>query len=703
MRAAMEPSIFQLPQLLARAVAAHQAGDLARAEFLYKQVLQADKKQFDALHMLGVIEGQRGNFAAGLARIEEALRSRPKSVEALVNLGRMQGELGKYDAAAATYQRVLALDPRSVLAHNNLSIVLRRQRHHDEAIAHCDAALKLAPNYADAWNNRGNALFDLGRFDEALADYDRSIALQANNADAHLGRGNALYELDRYDAALAAYDRALAIDGKLAKAWSGRGNVLAGMQRYEEALLARTNAFALAPDLDYAEGSWLHSKLQLCDWTNLAEEVARLLDGVRQDKPLSLPFMILPLPASAADQLKCTERYVKNQPSFPGTWTGEIFKHERIRLAYVSSDFREHPVAHLTAGLFEHHDSSRFETIAISLGPVEDSALYRRLSAAFDQFIECHSDSDQDVVALMRSLEIDIAVDLNGYTQGSRGGIFARRAAPVQVNYLGYTATMGAECYDYIVADRTVIPREQFPFYDEEVVWLPDCFLVNDDAQVVSERTPSRGELRLPENGFVFCCFNQSVKIGPAIFDVWMRLLRAVEHSVLWLREYDAATSRNLRLEAEHRGVAPERLIFAPRTPLVEDHLARQRQADLFLDTLNYNAHTTASDALWAGVPVLTCLGSTFAGRVAASLLRAVGLPELVTESLPDYEALALKIATEPALSGVLKDKLARNRKACELFDTARFTRNIEGAYTAMWERHQRAEPPQSFAVDPVR
>jgi len=698
----MQHSITQSQQLLAQAVAAHQAGHIAQAEALYKRVLQQDKQQFDALHMLGVIEAQRGNFAAGIERINKALRIRPQSVDALINLGRMLSELGKQSEAAEIYQKILTLDPRSLLAHNSLAIVLRRQRRHGEAMAHCDAALKLAPNYAEAWSNRGNVLFDLGRFEEALADYDRSVALQANIAEAHVGRGNALKELRGLDAALAAYDRALAISPNFAKAWFGRGNVLADMQRHEQALRAREKAFALAPDLEYAEGSRLHSKLHICDWSNLDEEVAHLLRGIGQQKPLCLPFMMLPLPSSPADQLKCARVYVKDQPSFAPVWRGEIYPHERIRVAYVSSDLREHPVGHLTAGLFEHHDASRFETIAVSLGPAEDTPLYRRLSAAFDQFIECPSQSDQDIADHMRSLEVDIAVDLNGYTQGGRRGIFARRPAPVQVNYLGYAATMGSAHYDYVIADRIVIPPEHFEFYEEKVAWLPDSFMAADDARIIAEQTPSRSELQLPDDAFVFCCFNRSFKINPAIFDVWMRLLRQVDHSVLWLRQYDAVASRQLRLEAERRGVAAERLIFATRVPLAQDHLARHRQADLFLDTLNYNAHTTASDALWAGVPVVACAGSTFAGRVAASQLRAVGLAELVAESLADYEALALKIATDPAFRASLRDKLARNRKTCPLFDTRRFARNIEAAYTTMWRRSQRGETPQNFAVEPT-
>lgn len=695
----MQRAIPRSYQLLAEAVAAHRSGDIARAEALYKLVLREDKRQFDALHMLGVIEAQRGNFSAGIARIEEALRVQPNSVDALINLGRMQSELGNNAEAAEVYRTVLTIDPKSILAHNNLSIVFRRQRRYDEAIACCEAALKISPNYADAWCNRGNALFDLGRFDEALADYDRAIALQAGIVEPHLGRGNALRELKRPEEALAAYDRALGIDGNLAKAWFGRGTALVDMRCYEEATVACEKAFRLMPDLEYVEGTRLHSKLQICDWTNLDRDLTHLMKGVRRRKSVCMPFMLLSTTATASDQLKCAETYVKGQLSFPPVWRGEIYKHKRIRVAYVSSDYREHAVARLAAGLFENHDSSCFETVGISLGPARDTAIYRRISTAFHQFIECHSQSDQEVADLMRYLEIDIAVDLNGYTQGYRRGIFARRPAPIQVNYLGYAGTMGADYYDYIIADRTVIPQEHFEFYKESVVWLPDCFMVTDDTQAVAKHTAPRSELQLPEKGFVFCCFNQSQKISPTIFDVWMRLLQQVDGSVLWLRQYNDVTSSNLRREAERRGVPPERLIFAAPVARTEDHLARCRQIGLFLDTLNYNAHATASDALWVGVPVVTCMGSTFAGRVAASLLRAAGFSDLVVENLADYEALALKLATDSSVYASFKDRFAGEHGACALFDTRRFTRNIEAAYATMWRRIQSGEPAHSFSV----
>jgi protein O-GlcNAc transferase len=768
---AMQPSIPQSQQILARAVAAHQAGNIAQAEFLYKMVLQADKKQFDALHMLGLIEAQRGNFAAGLIRIEDALRVRPNAPEALINLGRIQSELGDQAAAVATYKKALLADPKSALGHSNLSILLRKQGESDEALTHCDAALTIVPNYADAWSNRGNVLFDLGRFEEALTDYNKAVALVPNHASAHLGRGNVFKELERPDDALAAYDRSLASNPNLVDTWLARGELLAELGRHDEALaafdrarllkpdsaeawldcgntlvelkrhdeafgaydralalmpdlapawLGRANVFlefkrfadayagydkalSLDPDLalHFATGHRLHTKLSLCDWNELAADVTYLLSMLRQRKPVSYPFPILSMPSTPADQLLCAKLAIADLPRVRPIWNGEIYSHDRIRVAYLSSDLREHAVAYLTAGLFEHHDKSRFETTAISFDVKQDSEIGRRVKAAFDRFVDAPSQSDQDVAELIRRLEIDIVVDLNGFTRNSRLGVFARRPAPIQVNYLGYAGTMGADFYDYIVADATVVPKQHFEFYSEKVVWLPDSFLANDDKRSIAERTPSRAELQLPERGFVFCSFNQSYKIEPAIFDIWMRLLKAVDGSVLWLKENDAAASHHLRLEAERRGVAPERLVFAPSLPDVADHLARQRQADLFLDTLHYNAHTTASDALWAGVPVLTRLGSTFAGRVAASLVHAAGLPELVTESLADYEALALKLAREPELIGAMKKKLARNRDSCPLFDTARFTRNIEAAYTTMWQRAQRAERPEDFAVAP--
>jgi predicted O-linked N-acetylglucosamine transferase (SPINDLY family) len=385
----------------------------------------------------------------------------------------------------------------------------------------------------------------------------------------------------------------------------------------------------------------------------------------------------------------------------PPLWNGERYRHDRIRLAYLSADFHEHATAYLMAELFELHDRARFEVSAISFGPNKRSRMRTRLRRSFERFIDVRAQSDHEVASLVREMEIDIAVDLKGFTTDSRTGILAYRAAPIQVNYLGFPGTMGADYIDYILADRVVIPEEHQPCYTEKVVYLPDSYQVNDSRRSIAERTPSRAEAGLPERGFVFCCFNNNYKITPAVFDVWMRLLRQVPDSVLWLLEANAVAASNLRREAQARGVEPERLVFAKRAKLAE-HLARHRLADLFLDTLPYNAHTTASDALWTGVPVLTRLGSSFAGRVAASLLRAVGLPELIARSVEEYEALALELATDPALLRQFKDRLAANHLTAPLFDTARFTRHIEAAYTRMWEIGQRGEVPRSLDISPA-
>ena len=368
----------------------------------------------------------------------------------------------------------------------------------------------------------------------------------------------------------------------------------------------------------------------------------------------------------------------------------------------MSADLREHPVAHLISGMFERHDRSRFETIAISSGDDKPSPIRDRLKRSFDRFFDVNAMSDREVAKLIRELEVDIAVDLNGFTDGSRPDVFAYKPAPVQVNYLGYAGTLGQDYCDYIIADRFVIPEESRGDYAEKVVYLPDSFMVNDAGRKISAQTPSRAEAGLPEKGFVFCCFNNAYKITPDVFDVWMRLLGQVDGSVLWLSRANVHTLSNLRREAQARGIAADRLVFAPRLPLNEDHLARVRLADLFLDTLYYNAHTTAADALWAGVPVLTCPGATFASRVAGSLLGAVALPELITTSPQEYETLALGLARDPARLAALRQRLARNRDACPLFDTDRFTRHIEAAYARMWQRTKRGERPESFAVEPI-
>jgi predicted O-linked N-acetylglucosamine transferase (SPINDLY family) len=441
--------------------------------------------------------------------------------------------------------------------------------------------------------------------------------------------------------------------------------------------------------------------MYLCDWRDLEAECARLITSIRNGNAASLPFPVLAMESTPADQLKCAQICAADRYSTVHK-EGENDRfpsHDRLRIAYLSADFQNHATAQLAAGLFEHHDRSRFMTTAISFGLDDGSAMRARLRNAFDRFVDVSTKSARETANLLREMEIDIAVDLGGYTQRSRTAIVAMRPAPVQVSYLGYPGTMGAPFIDYIIADEIVIPKEHRAFYSEKIAYLPHSYQCNDSKRHISDKKITRAEAGLPDNVFVFCSFNNSYKITPEVFSVWMKLLQQVDGSVLWLLAGNDSSPINLKVEAEKRGVSSDRLIFAPKVA-VEVHLARHRVADLFLDTLPYNAHTTASDALWGGLPVLTCLGSTFAGRVAASLLTATGIPELITPSLDDYEALALRLAREPAMLASIKAKLASNRDACSLFDTARFTRHIETAYGQMWERRRRGEPPATFAVE---
>jgi len=433
----------------------------------------------------------------------------------------------------------------------------------------------------------------------------------------------------------------------------------------------------------------------------MAEIGARLATGVRDGTAIVNPFTLIRCSDDPALHLQCASAFIADKVGVPRPplWTGAGRLHERIRIAYLSADFHRHATAYLTAELFELHDRARFEVIGIAFDRDDGSDIRCRLVQAFDRFHDVRARDDREIATLLHVLETDIAVDLKGYTQDSRPEVFSYRPAPIQVNYLGYPGTMGADFIDYIIGDALVTPLDQQVFYREKIVQLPDAYQVNDRKRRIAERTPCRSEVGLPKDGFVFCCFNNSYKITPPLFDIWMRLLTDIPASVLWLLRDNVAAESNLCREAQTRGVGPERLIFAGRAS-VEDHLARHRLADLFLDTLPYNAHTTASDALWAGLPVLTCQGEAFAARVAATLLHAVGLPELVTHSLEEYEAQARRLAGDPTLLRAVREKLMANRQTHALFDTDRFCRHIEAAYLRMWELHQHGEPPRAFAVE---
>ena len=634
-----------MSDLIRDAMAAQQRGDLGEAERLYAQIV-----------------------------------SHAPAPEALVNYGNVLGRQGRSAEALVQYDRALALAPALLPALFNRGNALLDLGRPGEAVASYDKAVALNPTLVGLWNNRGTALRSARRVPEALASFEHAIALDGRHTNALTNRAIALFDLKRFDEALAAADAALAVTPGFAEALYLKANVLSELGRLDEALSFYEQALAARPDHPHALNGVARMALTLCDWDRTAQLLPQLERAVRGGRVIVQPFTLLGYSDDAALQLRAAQNAIHRLAPARTSLATQRYSHDKIRLAYLSADFHGHATAVLMAELFERHDRAKFEVSAVAFGPDDGSPMRARLRSAFDHFDDVRVMSDFEVAKLLRAREIDIAVDLNGHTMDARPGIFAHKPAPVQVNYLVYPGTTGASYMDVILADRIVLPLDQQPHHSEKIVHLPDCYQANDATRIVGP-VPSRAEAGLPQSGFVFCCFNNNWKITAPVFDIWMRLLKQVDGSLLWL--LDGPGAPNLRAQAAKRGIDPARLVFAPKAR-PEAHLARHQLADLFLDTLPYNAHTTASDALWTGVPLVTCIGEVFQSRVAASLLKAVDLLELVTTTPQAYEALALELAQNPALLAATQGKLARNRLTTSLYDSDRFRKNIEAAYAAM-------------------
>lgn len=659
-----------------------------------------------------MVHFNRGNVLYALRRHAEALAAYDRTIalqsdfaEAHNNRGNALKALTRHAEALASYDRALTLKPDYAGAHTNRGAALCALRRYAEALASHERALALQPDYAEAYNNRGGALSALRRHDEALAACDRALALDPDCAEASSTRGSVLNELRQHDEALASYDRAIALQPDNAEFYYLRGTARGDAKRYDEALTDFERAYSLRPDYEFLFGQLVRAKMTICDWRDLKSQVAGLVRAVEQGEKACSPFLMLGVSDSAAVQKKAAEIYVQAEcsrnDSLPAI--AKRARQAKIRLGYFSSSaFYNHARASLVAELFERHDRTRFDLTAFSFRSDRNDEARQRTGAAFDRFIDVDTRSDEEVALLARELGIDIAVDLNGYLQYTRQGIFALRAAPIQVSYVAYAGTTGSDYIDYLIADHTVVPESHRPYFTERIVRMPHAYQPNDTKRRIAEKEFTRAELGLPESGFVYCSFNNTYKFTPDIFDCWMRILRQVSGSVLWLYTGNGAAQVNLRNEARRRGVEGERVIFAPPMPLPE-HMVRHRLADLFLDTLPYNAHTTASDALWAGLPVLTQVGEAFAARVAASLLNAIGLPELVTTTRDAYEALAVELATNPAKLAAIKCKLAENRLTQPLFDTPLYAKHLEAAYTTMYDRYQAGLPPDHIDVPGMR
>ncbi len=656
--------------LLQDAMRAHQTGKLAEAARLYTEILKSSPRHFQAMYLLGYVHFQKDEFETAERMIGDAIK----------------------------------IDSRSPDAYYNRGCALQKLERHEEAVPCFERALALKPEYTDALFNRGTSLLKISRSAEALRCFDAVILRTPRDAQAWHNRGDALTLLRRLPQAIEAYNKALSLAPPNVKTYTARAAAFVQLKDFENAAADQETALRLDPELDYGRGNLFYSRLMCCDWKKFDETRNEIGKDIAAGKDAISPLAVILFSNSLEEQRNCAQNWTSKRYAVdtPPLWQGERYAHDKIRIAYVSQDFRTHAVSWLMAGVFEAHDRSRFETTAIAFGHEDHSdGLRNRLKKAFDRFVDVDAKTDKEVAALLRELEIDIVVDLMGFTGNCRTAIFAHHPAPVRVNFLGYPGTTGSGFNDYILADRIVIPEFDFAAFGEKVVWLPNSFQPNDRNRRIADKPYSRAAEGLPQEGFVFCSFNNSAKILPEMFDSWMRIVAAVDGSVLWLPEYNGAEVRNLKREAASRGVHPDRIVFGKLVGTPEEYLARMRLADLFLDTSPYNAHTTASDALWAGVPILTFPGHTYAGRVASSLLTAMNLPELIAPSRAAFESEAIRLAKDPASLAALRAKLVANRESSTLFDTQLFCRNLEAAYEEMWARSQRGEAPAAFAVSP--
>jgi protein O-GlcNAc transferase len=690
----------------------------------HRKAIELDRSNSEFWLNFGISLVNLGKLEESLSAFDSIIKTSPNHPQAWFNKTAALLKLGKLEAGLKSSERNLELSPASAEAWKIHGIFLGKLGLPGQASEAYSSSLKINRNQADTWQLLGTALYDINQLDQALESLSVSIKLDSTAAAAFLNRGVVLQELEKLDDAISdfstartlddksalthfslgtalakkyqyldaahSYEEALKQDHNYAPAWHNLGIALSELKRYEDAIKSYIKALQLGMDDDFLLGNLIHTKLRICDWTDFNIYLEQLKRGLERRSRVTTPLIAIclfdsPSLQKSAAEIYSTIRCKQTKPIYKCT-SGKDLK--KIRIAYFSMDFREHPVGHLIAELFELHDRSQFEVYGVSFGINTQDSLRRRIEKSFDRFMDVFGWSTTAIEQLCQDLNFDVAIDLGGFTKDARPEIFAKRIAPIQINYLGFPGTMGSENYDYILADQVLIPSNYQEFFAEKVIYLPNCFQVNDRKRKISENPSSRSQHNLPDHGFVFCCFNNTWKLLPEIFDLWIEILTKVDDSVLWFRADNSVASKNLRTEAEKRGVDPARLVFAEFTEH-DLHLARYTLADVFLDTYPYNGHTTTSDALWAGLPVLTIEGSSYASRVASSLLRCLDLDELITNTFEEYVQLAVELSRNRPRLGRIKEKLDSNRVSAPLFDTPLFTKHIESAYKAVYQVQQ--------------
>tara|TARA_Y100000590_G_scaffold326674_1_gene370765 strand:+ start:131 stop:2200 length:2070 start_codon:yes stop_codon:yes gene_type:complete len=678
----------------------HKKGDLLNANNILLEILKESPKDVDVLHLLGIIAFQTRRYKQSIEYINKAINVNKNIPELYKNLSIVYKEINEHDYALKYCDEAIKLNPNYAEAYNNKGHILISKKQHTLAIENWEKALQIKPDYAEVLNNLGNVYTQIDKINTALDYYNKSIKLNPNFPNVYINRAYILKDLKKYDLALEDCNRAIKLKPDFAEAYNNKAIILREMKNMENAYENYMKAYEIKPDLEFLIGSLMYTKLNLGIWNDFEKNVKSIEGKIIKGEIAIHPFSSLLLYDSPDLQKISSEVFLKK--NYKSKLKGKIFdkknNNKKIHIGYYSSDFCLHPVSCLIANLLELHDKSQFELFGFYFGPDKNDEMLKRISRTFNNFYDVRNKTDKEITELSKKLNIDIAIDLMTYTEKNRFGIFIEKCAPIQVNFLGYPGTSAANCIDYIVADKILIPPENQKNYSEKIIYLPDTYQPNDSNKKISDKIFTKDQLKLPENNFIFCCFNKNQKINPRIFTIWINILKKVNNSVLWLLEENQTFVNNIKKECDKKNINSERIIFAKRMNL-SDHLARHKLADLFLDTIPYGAHTTCSDALWAGLPVLTKIGSTFASRVSASLLKAINLDELITNSEKDYENLAVEFALNPKKLSNIKKKLSINIGKEPLFNTKLFTKNIESAYKQIYQRYKNNLPTTNIEI----
>ena len=685
------------------AIKFHKNGNLLKANNILLEILDESPRDFDTLHLLGIIAFQTNKYETSINFIKRAIEIDPNNFEIHKNLSVIFKTIGKLDNALQCCNDAIKIKPDYAEAYNHKGDILIRANNYILAIENWKKALKINPHYAEVHNNLGNVYTKLNKLTDALNYYNKSIELKPNFAEAYVNRAFVSKELKNYDSALDDCNKAIKLKHNFAEAFNNKAIIYREIKKMKKAYENYLEAYRLKPNINFLLGSLIYTKLNLGIWDNFEDNLKKLEEKVINKNTSIHPFSSLLFYNSSKIQKIAAERYLNlNYPESLENKKFNIKTYDgikKIRIGYYSRDFCLHPVSSLIVHFLELHNKEKFEIYGFYFGPdKKDDAMLNRIIKSFDHFHIVRSKTDKDIASLSRNLEIDIAIDLMTYTEKNRFGMFIERCAPIQVNYLGYPGTSGSKHIDYIIADQTLIPKENEKDYSEKIIFLPNSYQSNDSTKKISTKIYTKNEFSLPEKNFIFCCFNKNHKINPNVFDLWIKIMKKVDNSVLWLLEENPIFAENIKKECKKRNFDYKRIIFAKKINLSE-HLARHKLADLFLDTMPYGAHTTCSDALWSGLPVITIIGKTFSSRVSASLLNAIKLQELITKNENEYENLAIELATNAEKLNKIKIKLKKNIHIEPLFNTKLFTKNIELAYEKIYTRYINNLPSDNIII----